>query len=54
MIEDEASKFPRKIVRIYCGHGHSSGYYETANIKCWTAGARYGYPEIHALIEIEP
>jgi hypothetical protein len=50
MIKEEAERFPQKTVRIYCGHTHSGGFFETANIKCWTGGARYYYPEIQGSI----
>ena len=52
MIESEANKFPKKTIRIYCGHTHSSGFFEARNIKVWTGGARYSYPEVQGVIEV--
>ncbi len=50
MIKEVALNFPTKKVQIYTGHTHSSGYFETGNIKCWTGSARYRYPAIQAVV----
>lgn len=53
MIVEVASDFPNNRIDIRCGHTHSPGFYETGNIKVWTAGPiRYFYPRIEGLIEV--
>ena len=51
MIEENAVAHLGKSIHVYCGHTHSSGFYQTANIKVWTAGARYNHPEIQGTIQ---
>ena len=52
MIIEVASEFPNNRIDIRCGHTHSPGYFETGNIKCWTAGPiRYFYPRIEGIIK---
>lgn len=52
MIRGVAANHSTKTIQIYTGHTHSSGFFESGNIKCWTGSARYGYPAIQAVIEV--
>lgn len=45
---------PEVSMTVYCGHGHSEGYAEILpNLKVFTGGAKYYYPCITDIIELD-
>ncbi|OGU15479.1 MAG: hypothetical protein A2076_19010 [Geobacteraceae bacterium GWC2_53_11] len=45
---------PDVSMTVYCGHGHSVGYAEILpNLKVFTGGAKYYYPCITGIIELD-
>lgn len=51
---DIATKFPNVKFDVLCGHCHSSGIYKPIdNVIVKTGAARYGFPDIAGVLEIE-
>lgn len=54
MVEEVMRARPDCEVTVLCGHTHSSGQAQIAdNIRVWTAGAVYGQPALHRVLELE-